>query len=184
MTHLRNYARPRYPTPMSDFRPELATRIFTLASRDEGGARFWRIECPDWINVIPLTGAGEVVLVRQFRHGIGADTLEVPGGQMDPGDATPHEAARRELLEETGYAGDDWTPLGWVHPNPAILSNRCHSFLARGVRPVAPIRNDPNERTEVELAPLSEIPRLIGEGRITHGLVLNAFHWLLLSEKR
>lgn len=169
--------------PDRPFRPEFATRIFTLSSRDEGETRFWRLECPDWINVIPLTPAGEVVFVRQFRHGIGAETLEVPGGQMDPGDPSPLEAARRELLEETGYAGDDWAPLGWVHPNPAILTNRCHSFLVRDVRPIAPIRNDADERTEVELAPLTAVPDLIRSGRITHGLVLNAFHFLLLKEQ-
>jgi 8-oxo-dGTP pyrophosphatase MutT (NUDIX family) len=168
---------------MADFTPEFSTRIFTLASRREGTARFYRIECPDWINVIPLTPAGEVVFVRQFRHGIGAETLEVPGGQMDPGDPSPLEAARRELLEETGYAADDWAPLGWVHPNPALITNRCHSFVVRGVRPVAPIRNDADERTEVELAPLAAVPELIRSGRITHGLVLNAFHWLLLAEE-
>jgi len=170
--------------PDRPFRPEFSTRIFTLASRDEGGARFWRLECPDWINVIPLTPAGEVVFVRQFRHGIGAETLEVPGGQMDPGDSSPIEAARRELLEESGYAGDDWEPLGWVHPNPAILTNRCHSFLVRGVRAVAPIRNDADERTEVELVPLVSVPDLIRTGRITHGLVLNAFHFFLLKVAR
>jgi 8-oxo-dGTP pyrophosphatase MutT (NUDIX family) len=165
------------------FRPEFATRIFTLSSRDEGETRFWRLECPDWINVIPLTPAGEVVFVRQYRHGIGAETLEVPGGQMDPGDPSPLEAARRELLEETGYAGEEWAALGWVHPNPAILTNRCHSFLVRGARPVAPIRNDADERTEVELAPLTAVPDLIRSGRITHGLVLNAFHLLLFKEQ-
>lgn len=170
---------------MSDrvFTPEFTTRIFTLASRDEGSARFWRLECPDWINVIPLTPSDEVVFVRQFRHGIGAETLEVPGGQMDPGDGTPLEAARRELLEETGYAGEAWEPLGWVHPNPAILTNRCHSFLVRGVHPIAPIRNDADERTEVEVVPLGAVPGLIRSGRITHGLVLNAFHFLLLKEQ-
>lgn len=169
--------------PDRPFSPEFTTRIFTLASREEGSTRFYRIECPDWINVIPVTPAGDVVFVRQFRHGIGAETLEVPGGQMDPEDPSPLEAARRELLEETGYAGDDWTPLGWVHPNPAIIANRCHSFLVRGVRPVAPIRNDADEKTEVELAPLSAVPGLIRTGRITHGLVLNAFHFLLLNEQ-
>jgi ADP-ribose pyrophosphatase len=163
--------------PVVDFQ----TRIFTVTHIEEGGAPFYRLRCPDWINVIPLMEDGNVVFVRQYRHGIGSETLEVPGGQMDTGDRYPLEAGRRELLEETGYAGEDWEPLGWVHPNPAILDNRCHSFLVRNARRVAAIRNDPNEHTEVELIPLSDVSSLILEGTITHALVLNAFHFLALK---
>jgi len=168
---------------MKPWTTDFHTRIFTLEHTGQDGITFYRLACPDWINVIPLTADGRVVFVRQFRHGVEAETLEVPGGQMDPTDASPLEAARRELLEEAGYAGDEWTPLGWVHPNPAILRNRCHSFLVRGVRPVAPIHNDPGERTEVELVPLTDVPRLILEGTVTHALVLNAFHFLALKRE-
>jgi ADP-ribose pyrophosphatase len=165
--------------PIVDFQ----TRIFTVTHVEEDGGIFYRLACPDWVNVIPLTGDGRVVFVRQYRHGIAAETLEVPGGQMDPEDRDPLEAGRRELLEETGYAGGRWEPLGWVHPNPAILTNRCHSFLVRGAEPAAPIRNDHDEHTEVELVPLDAVPRLILEGKITHSLVLNAFHFLSLRDK-
>ena len=168
---------------MKPWTTDFHTRIFTLEHTGQDGITFYRLACPDWINVIPLTADGRVVFVRQFRHGVEAETLEVPGGQMDPEDASPLEAARRELREETGYAGDAWTPLGWVHPNPAILGNRCHSFLVRDARPVAPIRNDPGERTQVELVPLTDVPRLILEGAVTHALVLNAFHFLALRRE-
>jgi len=165
---------------MERFTEDFRTRIFTVEHADVGGTPFYRLVCPDWVNVVPLTPDGRVVFVRQFRHGVGAGTLEVPGGQMDPGDRDPLEAAQRELLEESGFAGEAWEPLGWVHPNPAILGNRCHSFLVREVRPVAPIRNDHDERTEVDLIPLVQVPRLILDGSITHALVLNAFHFLQL----
>jgi 8-oxo-dGTP pyrophosphatase MutT (NUDIX family) len=165
---------------MKRFVEDFRTRIFSIEHADVEGTPFYRLVCPDWVNVIPLTPDHRVAFVRQFRHGVGADTLEVPGGQMDPGDATPLQAARRELLEESGFAGETWELLGWVHPNPAILVNRCHSFLVRDARPVSPIRNDHDERTEVELVPLEEVPRLILDGTITHALVLNAFHFLQL----
>src|SRR5438094_834814 len=87
--------------------PVLETRIFRLerhrlvSPRTGAEHDFYVIECADWCNIVPLTAAGEVVMVRQHRHGIGAETLELPGGMIDPTDPSPLEAARRELLEET-----------------------------------------------------------------------------------
>lgn len=145
-----------------------------------GGKReqdFFVVEAPDWINVVPLTVAGEVVMVRQFRFGVAAPTLEIPGGMCDPGE-TPAEAARRELLEETGYAAPELVDLGWVHPNPAIQDNRCHTFLARDAARAAQPAPDPNEALEVVTVPLSEVPRLVAGGAITHALVVAAFYRL------
>jgi len=90
----------------------------------EGPAKdFWVVEAPDWINVIPLTDDGRVVLVKQYRFGIEGFTLEIPGGMCD-GAEPPLDAARRELREETGYEARELVPLGWVHPNPAVQTNR------------------------------------------------------------
>jgi len=138
---------------------------------------FWVIEAPDWINVIPLTAQGDVLFVRQFRFGTEDFTLEVPGGMCDPGE-TPLAAARRELLEETGFEAQEVVELGWVHPNPAVQTNRCHSFLARNVIRVADPTPDPNEEFEQVSVPLVEVARLIAERRITHSLVIAAFHFL------
>ena len=142
----------------------------------EGGPAlpFHVLSAPDWINVIPLTADGRVVLVRQFRFGIEAETLEIPGGMCDPGE-TPEAAARRELREETGYVAGSLEPIGWVHPNPPLQSNRCHSFVARGLTQDRP-SPDPCERISVVAVPTIEIPALIRDGRITHALVLAAFH--------
>lgn len=141
---------------------------------------FYVVGAPDWINVVPLRDDGRVVMIRQYRFGVEGFTLEIPGGMCD-GDEGPEEAARRELLEETGYTARSIRPLGWVHPNPALQTNRCHSFLALGVEPTDAPRTDPDEFIEQELVPLTEIPRLVREGAITHALVVAAFHLLSLS---
>jgi 8-oxo-dGTP pyrophosphatase MutT (NUDIX family) len=146
----------------------------------EGPAKdFWVVEAPDWINVIPLTDDGRVVLVRQYRFGIEGFTLEIPGGMCDPGES-PADAALRELREETGYAAAEFVPLGWVHPNPAVQTNRCHSFLARGARLAGPPSPDEDEAFEVETVRLDDVPRLIRDGTITHAHVVAAFHLLSL----
>jgi ADP-ribose pyrophosphatase len=138
---------------------------------------FYQIEAPDWVNVIALTAASEVLLLRQYRFGVDQVTLEIPGGMCDPGE-TPAEAARRELREETGYAAGELIELGWVHPNPALQTNRCHSFLARDVVQVGPPAPDEHEDLELVTLPLAEIPRRIAAGEITHALVVAAFQLL------
>jgi 8-oxo-dGTP pyrophosphatase MutT (NUDIX family) len=91
---------------------------------------------------------------------------------------SPEEAARRELLEETGYAARSIEPLGWVHPNPAVQTNRRHTFLAEGVYPAGSPNPDPDEAFEVELEPLRSIPSRIASGEISHSLVVAAFYLL------
>ena len=107
----------------------------------------------------------------------GEVTLEIPGGMCDPGES-PLEAARRELLEETGHEAQEMVELGWVHPNPAIQTNRCYTYLARDVRQVSEPAPDGNESFEQLSVPLSEIPQLIATRGITHALVVAAFHLL------
>lgn len=143
-------------------------------------APFYVLESNDWVNVIPLTDAGEVVLIRQFRFGTEEVTLEIPGGIVESGH-TPLEAAQNELLEETGFKSDQWEYLGFVHPNPAFLTNRCHSFLARGVQKIAEIRQEESEEIEVSLVPYKEIKDLIRQQSITHSLVICAFHLVELG---
>jgi len=136
---------------------------------------FYVLESPSWVNIIPLTPTKEVVLIRQYRFGIRDMTLEIPGGLMEPSDS-PEEAARRELREETGYREETLIPLGSVHPNPTIQNNLCYTFLAANVFPVGQLVQDEREDIEVVLQPLSEIPRLIREGAISHALVIAAFY--------
>lgn len=138
---------------------------------------FYVLEAPDWINVIPLTPDGKVVLIRQYRPGTEEVSLEIPGGMVDDEDGDPAETARRELLEETGYAAEEIIAIGRVAPNPAIMDNHCHTFLARNARPVAEPQFDGAEYIELELVDLDEVPQLITDGRITHSLVVAAFYY-------
>ncbi len=135
---------------------------------------FIRLSCPPWVNIIPVTADDRVVMVRQYRHGVREVTLEIPGGMVDP-EEDPAVAARRELLEETGYDAKAIRPLGEVWPNPAIQDNLCHFYLAEGAYKAAPPQPDPFEKIEIETVPLADIPGLIAGGQIRHSLVITAF---------
>lgn len=138
------------------------------------------VNSPDWVNVIPILHDGRVVLIRQWRYGISAPCLEIPGGLIDP-EENADEAAVRELLEETGYLARKIKPLGTTHPNPAFMSNRLTTYLATDLEMVEPDREVfgiDDEQITVEPTPVEKIPSLIREGAITHSLVIAAFHLL------
>lgn len=126
---------------------------------------------PDWVAVAAVDEAGRYVVVEQFRHGIEGPTWEPAGGLIDPGE-TPEDAARRELVEETGHQAMELRSLGWVHPNPALSNNRCHFFLATGVRPVQAPMDDAHERVSVRHLDRRALEHAIATGRITHALAV------------
>ncbi|MHC4894544.1 MAG: NUDIX hydrolase, partial [Planctomycetota bacterium] len=131
------------------------------------------LEAPDWVNVIALTPDRRCVCVHQYRFGNQRVTLEIPGGMVDPGE-DHGAAARRELLEETGYGSERWTYLGHVEPNPAVHDNRLHTWLAEDCRPVSAPDPDEGEDIVVETLPLDDLVDRARRGEITHALVLCA----------
>lgn len=133
------------------------------------------VEATDWVNVIPMTRDGHVVLIRQFRFGSWSTSLEIPGGMVDPGEE-PEAAAIRELDEETGYRPEKVIALGNVHPNPAFMTNRCHTFLALDCERAHAGRQETDEDIAIELRRRDEITGLILSGEITHSLVVAAFY--------
>lgn len=143
---------------------------------------FTVFEFGDWVNIIPVTYAGEVVLIRQYRVGVRRETLEIPGGLISDEDMDPAEAAVREMIEETGYSSDDVIHIGTVEPNPAIQNNRCHTYLARNAVLTSGQNLDPTEAIKIELVEKSKVYGMISQGRITHSLVIAAFAHLLIHE--
>lgn len=142
--------------------------------------RFSVIEAVDWVNVIALTPDERVVLIRQYRVGIEKVCLEIPGGMVDPGEDA-QTAAARELVEETGYTAREWRRLGVVSPNPAIMTNYLHSFLALGAEKTHPQHLEGSEIVEVETVPLRDVTTLLRSGAIEHALVVAAFGHLAFS---
>lgn len=161
-------------------------RIFTVSEstsvcpRTEDEYSFYFIETADWVNIVPITVEGEVVFIRQFRHGSEEITLEIPGGMIDQGE-DPATAAVRECLEESGYRAAEVEPLGVLNPNPAIFPNKLHTYVARDCERIAEIANTSTEHTEVVLIPLTQLPALLQSGEIDHALVV-ATLWRLLYQ--
>jgi 8-oxo-dGTP pyrophosphatase MutT (NUDIX family) len=132
----------------------------------------------DGVHTIAVTPAQQIVLVRQFRAGSRRDSLETPGGLLEPGE-DPGEAGARELLEETGYAGDPPERLGTLWPNPALLTMGITTIVVRNARRIAEPHPDPSEELGVELVPVRQIPALIQDGRIDHAVCVAGLLWWL-----
>ncbi len=126
---------------------------------------YYILERPDAAIVFPLTKSNEVVLVRQYRPPIERVELGLPAGLVEEGE-DPEKAARRELLEETGYGGGEWEPLGSLASSPSLKDNRAHLFLARDVERSAAPDPDEHELVEVVKAPVGELLGLVRSGKI------------------
>lgn len=134
-----------------------------------GSHSFYILEFPDWVNVVPVTEGGEVVLVRQYRHGLAELNLEIPGGMVDAGE-DPRMTASRELAEETGYVPAELELLSRVSVNPAIQNNWCHLYLATGCRREQAQALDGTESIAVEVVSVKRLVEMVGAGIIHHSL--------------
>ena len=120
---------------------------------------------PDIATVLPITANHEVVLVRQYRHGIGEILLELPAGTFEVGE-DPLAVAQRELVEETGYISERWSAIATIYSNPVNQNNRTHLFRADAVWRSQAQRLDATEEIEVILKPVADLPALIASGQI------------------
>ena len=182
MSEIKPWIR-KFTRQLADCRIFSVSESTSVCPRTDDEHRFYFIDTADWVNIVPITEDGDVVFIRQFRHGSEKITLEIPGGMIDPGE-DPQAAAVRECLEESGYEAGPVESLGVLNPNPAIFPNRLHTFLARVCRAIADIANTSTEHTEVVLLPLKELPLRMQNGEIDHALVVATLWRMLYHELR
>ncbi len=141
---------------------------------------YYVLEYPDWVNVVAVTAEDQVLLIRQYRHAAGRVFLEIPGGCIDQGE-TPEEAARRELLEETGYAFEQLGLLTVLYANPATGNNRTHCFLATGGKKVQEQALDGGEEILVELVGKSKLKELAQNNQFGQALHTSCVFYALIK---
>lgn len=142
---------------------------------------YYVLEYPTWVNIIAITESDEYVLVRQYRHALDIVEYELCAGTMEASDASPMEAAKRELLEETGYAGGEWTELTVLSANPTSMNNLNHTFIAKGVKKVSSQHLDETEEITVHLFSLEELVDLLRRDEMKQALMVAPL-WRYLAE--
>jgi ADP-ribose pyrophosphatase len=124
------------------------------------------IEFPEWVCAIALTPEGNILLVEEYRHGIGRVSFELPCGAPDRDGEDVLAAMKRELLEETGYASEEWHSLGSSTANTGRQNNRVHSFLALGAHKVADQKLDPGEIIRAHVVPWAQFLEELAGGKL------------------
>jgi 8-oxo-dGTP pyrophosphatase MutT (NUDIX family) len=159
---------------LADYRIFRVVRKRGISPRTERAVEFHSLELADWVQIIPRTPAGQLIMVEQFRPGAEIVSLEFPAGLIEAGES-PADAGLRELEEETGYRADVAWPIGQVYVNPAIQSNRLHVAYAPDCRPDGMMQLDEGEDVRVRLVSDHELTQLMADGAIQHALVLTAW---------
>lgn len=135
--------------------------------------RYFVMHFTDWVNILPVTKEGQVVLVEQYRQASQSMHLELPGGAIDSRDASgPAEAARREMLEETGYDAKEVISVASHYPNPALQRNQMHTFVAFDCEKVQDQDLDEFEDLKVRLCSIEQLEQHLYQGDIDHSIMM------------
>ena len=132
---------------------------------------FYITEAPDWVNVIAITTEGKFIIEEQYRHGIQKVCFELCAGMVDEGES-PLGAAKRELLEETGYSGGNWTAFGMSVPNASGATIKCYHFLATDVELTQSPNTENTEDIKIYLLTEQELKQKMLDGRIAEAVML------------
>lgn len=143
---------------------------------------YWVLEFPDWVNVIAITKDGKMVMVRQYRHALGITEYELCAGVMEDGE-TPLQAAKRELMEETGFGGGEWTEYMTICANPSNHTNLARTFLATGVERLSEQHLDDTEELTCHLLSQEEVFGMLQRGEILQALMAAPL-WKYYYEKQ
>ncbi len=141
---------------------------------------FHVLHSPSWAAVIAVTDSEDILMVEQYRHGLGRTSLELPSGVIDPGER-PLDAAKRELYEETGHKAQDWVTLIDVAPEPARSTHRAYFYVAHGAVQVGDAKPEASEIIDVKRFGIEMVLSTLINGRIDHAAHVGA---ILLAEKR
>ncbi|MCL2480512.1 MAG: NUDIX hydrolase [Spirochaetaceae bacterium] len=164
---------------VKDFRIFKACEV-TSSAPDGKESTFVQLDSPDWVNIVCIVknenGEDSFLMVRQFRHGSGSITMEFPAGLVDKGEA-PENAAKRELLEETGYSAEKFILIGEANPDPAFMNNTSYTYFA-----VNPVKSkaqslDEDELIDVKIIPVKEFESRMGTGEFINAITIVAYTW-------
>ena len=142
---------------------------------------FYILEYPDWINVIAITEEGDFVLERQYRHGTQTVEYEICAGVIEKGEE-PLTAAQRELYEETGFGGGEWSLYCVTAPNPAAMTNRNYTFLAKAVKQISSQHLERTEDIDVIVVSREEVKQILKDGKMMQG-IMQAPLWRMFYEE-
>ena len=141
-------------------------------------------EFPSWANIIATTKDGKMILVSQYRHGLGETNYELCAGLIDPTDDSPMEGAKRELEEETGYGGGRWSLYMTTSANPSNHNNLNYTFLAEDVELVTERHPEESEDIEVHIFTKAEVRELLERGEMIQAMHAAPLWRYFAEEKR